>query len=182
MTFLTILGVTEILCSFRLVLEGKTVREIPESSRLEFLEKFSTNSWFFRFRRQHLRGVEYRRYSRLPLRKTLSAIHQKSWEPSFWEAIDSFFSSLCKFGSLKNPFATISSLCELYFRFRLFIFLVQTKKFLWAVTAAQAVQNHGDEWGLTWFFWWGHSLCRGINLPSPISKSSLPITRIPAIF
>ena len=33
MTFLTILGVTEILYSFRLVLEGKTGKEIPESSR-----------------------------------------------------------------------------------------------------------------------------------------------------
>ena len=40
MTFLTIFGVREILCSFRLVLEGKTGKEIPESSRLEFLEKF----------------------------------------------------------------------------------------------------------------------------------------------
>ena len=29
MTFLTILGVTEILCSFRLVLERKTGKEIP---------------------------------------------------------------------------------------------------------------------------------------------------------
>ena len=35
MTFLTILGVIEI-CNFRLVLEGKTSKEIPESSRLEF--------------------------------------------------------------------------------------------------------------------------------------------------
>ena len=41
MTFLTILGVIEILCSFRLVLEGKTGKETPESSRLEFLEVFS---------------------------------------------------------------------------------------------------------------------------------------------
>ena len=40
MTFLTILGVTEILCSFKLVLEGKTGKEIPESLRLESLEKF----------------------------------------------------------------------------------------------------------------------------------------------
>ena len=30
-TFLTILGVTEISCSFRLVLEVKTGKEIPES-------------------------------------------------------------------------------------------------------------------------------------------------------
>ena len=39
-TFLTNLGVMEILCSFRLVLEGKTDKEIPESPRLEFLESF----------------------------------------------------------------------------------------------------------------------------------------------
>ena len=37
------------------------------------------------------------------------------------------FISTCKFGSFKNPFATISSLSELYFRIREFIFLVQTK-------------------------------------------------------
>ena len=37
------------------------------------------------------------------------------------------FSSICKSGRLKNPFASITSLSELYFRFR-FILLVQTKK------------------------------------------------------
>ena len=45
MTFLTILGVREILCSFKLVLEGKIGKGIPESSRLEFLEKFSANNF-----------------------------------------------------------------------------------------------------------------------------------------
>ena len=40
MTFLTFLGVMVILCSFRWVLEGKTGKEIPESSRLEFFQKF----------------------------------------------------------------------------------------------------------------------------------------------
>ena len=45
MSFLTILGVMEILCSFRLVLEGKTGKEIPESSKFEFLEKFSANNF-----------------------------------------------------------------------------------------------------------------------------------------
>ena len=44
MTFLTILGVMEILCRFRLVLEGKTGKEIPESW-LEFLEKFLGNNF-----------------------------------------------------------------------------------------------------------------------------------------
>ena len=33
--------VTELLCSSRLVLEGTTGKAIPDSSRLEFLEKFS---------------------------------------------------------------------------------------------------------------------------------------------
>ena len=37
--------VTEISCSYRLVLEGKTGEEIPESSTLEFLEKFLANNF-----------------------------------------------------------------------------------------------------------------------------------------
>ena len=45
MTFRTIMGVIEILCSVQLVLEGKTGKEIPGSSRLEFLEKFSSNNF-----------------------------------------------------------------------------------------------------------------------------------------
>ena len=44
MTFLAILN---ILCSFILVLEGKTGKEIPESSSLEFLEKFWGNNIAF---------------------------------------------------------------------------------------------------------------------------------------
>ena len=39
------MGVTEIiLCSSRLVLEGKICKEIPESSGLEFFEKFSVKN------------------------------------------------------------------------------------------------------------------------------------------
>ena len=45
MTFLTILGVMEISCSFSLVLEGKAGKEIPESSRFEFLGKFLANNF-----------------------------------------------------------------------------------------------------------------------------------------
>ena len=44
-TFLTILGVTEILCPLKLVLVGKTGKEILDSSRLEFTEKFSANNF-----------------------------------------------------------------------------------------------------------------------------------------
>ena len=38
------------------------------------------------------------------------------------------FISICKLGSFKNPFATITSLSELYLRIRRFFSLVQTKK------------------------------------------------------
>ena len=92
MTFLTILRVTEIFHSFKLVLDGKTGKEIPESSRLGFLEKFSAN-------KLALSGAE-----------------------------DNCFISICKFGSFKNPFTTITNLSELYFRIRRFILLVQTKQ------------------------------------------------------
>ena len=44
MTFLTILGVTEI-CSLTLNLEEKTGKKIPDSSRYEFLERFSANNF-----------------------------------------------------------------------------------------------------------------------------------------
>ena len=45
MIFLTILRLIEILCSLRLVLEGKIGKEIPESLRLECLEKFLANNF-----------------------------------------------------------------------------------------------------------------------------------------
>ena len=43
-TFLTILEVTEILCSFRLGLEAKTGKETPKCL-VEFLEKFLANNF-----------------------------------------------------------------------------------------------------------------------------------------
>ena len=78
----------EILCSFRLVLEGKTLKEVLESSRLEFLEEFLANDFA-------LSDAEDNTLNRggivdLPLLRTLLAICQKSQEPSFWEVMDSF--------------------------------------------------------------------------------------------
>ena len=119
----------EILCSFRLVLEGKTCKEIPESSRFEFLEKFLGNHFALSDAEDNTSGPLNRGgIADLPLLRTLLAIRQKSREPSFWEVMDCYFSSICKFGSFRNPFAMITSLSELYFRFRRFILLVQTKK------------------------------------------------------
>ena len=91
MTFLTILGVTEILCNFRLVLEGKTGKEIPESSRFEFLEKFLANNFALSDAEDSTSGPLNRGgIADLPLLRTLSVIRQKSREPSFWEVMDYF--------------------------------------------------------------------------------------------
>ena len=79
MTFLTILGVMDILCSFRLVLEGKTGKEIPESSRFEFSGKFLANNFALADAEDNTSGPLNRGgVADLPLLRTLLAIHQKS--------------------------------------------------------------------------------------------------------
>ena len=78
MTSLTILGVREILCSFRLVLQGKTGKDIPESSGLEFLEKFSENNLALIDTENNNSGPLNRGITDLPLLRTLLAIRQKS--------------------------------------------------------------------------------------------------------
>ena len=96
MTFLTILEVMEILCSFRLVLEGKTGREIPESSRFEFLEKFLANKFALSDAEDNTSSPLNRGgVADLPLLRMLSAICQKFQEPSFWEVMDSFILVAC---------------------------------------------------------------------------------------
>ena len=54
------------------------------------------------------------------------------------------FIRICKFGSFKNPFSTITSLPELCFRFRSFVLLVEMKK----VTS----MNYGSSTG-SWKPW-----------------------------
>ena len=91
MTFLTILEVMEILCSFRLGLEGRTAKEIPESSRLEFLEKFLANNFALSDAEDNTSSLLNRGgIADLPLLRTLLAICQKSYKPSFWEVMNSF--------------------------------------------------------------------------------------------
>ena len=91
MTFLTILGVMEILCYFRLVLEGKTGKEKSESSRLMFLEKFLANNFALSDPEDNNSALWNRGgIADLPLLKTPLVICQKSQEQSFWEKIDSF--------------------------------------------------------------------------------------------
>ena len=78
MTFLTILEVTEILCTFKLVLEGKTGKEILESSRLDILENFSANNFALSDAEDNTFGPLNRRsIADLPLLRTILAIYQK---------------------------------------------------------------------------------------------------------
>ena len=90
MAFLTILGVTEILCSFKLVIQGKTGREKPESSRSELLEKFSANNFALSDAEDNTSDPLNRgRIADLLLLRTLP-IRQKSRKPIFWEVMNSF--------------------------------------------------------------------------------------------
>ena len=93
MTFLTILAVTEILCSFKLVIEWKAGKEISESSRLEFLEKISGNNFTLSESQYNSSGLLNRGgIADLLFLRTLLAIRQKSRKPLFWEVIESYVS------------------------------------------------------------------------------------------
>ena len=74
------MDVTEI-CSLRLVQEGKTGKEIPESSRLEFVEKFLPKNFAWSDTEGNTSWPLNRGgLADLPFLRTLSAICQKSWE------------------------------------------------------------------------------------------------------
>ena len=147
MTFLTILGVTEIVCSFRLVLEGKTGKEIPESLRLEFLENSSANNFALldaednTFEPLNRRGI-----ANLSWFRALLAICQKSWEPGFWEVMDSFvllaYARLAASGMLLQQWLACLNFS---LESKDLSFWYKWKWFLWTM-AAQATENHGDEW------------------------------------
>ena len=92
MTFLTILGVMEI-CSFRLVLEGKTGKEISKSSRLELLEKFLANNFVLSDAEDKTsRPLNRGGIADLPLLGIV--ICRKSRQPSFWGVILVAYASL----------------------------------------------------------------------------------------
>ena len=80
---------TEILCSFRLVLEGKTGKDILESSRLELLEKFSADNFALSDAEGNTSGsLNEGSITDLPMLRTLLAICQKSQYSRFWEVMD----------------------------------------------------------------------------------------------
>ena len=152
------MGVTEILCSFKLVLEGKTGKEISESSRFEFIEKCSPNNFALSDAEDNTSGPLNRGgRADLHLLRTLLSICQKSREPSFWEVMDSLV--LLAYASLAASRTLLQQLLAcLNFTLEsqdLSFWYKQKTWFLWTMAAAQEAENHGGEWGLNWYFLWG---------------------------
>ena len=76
---------------FQISSKGKTGKEITESSKLEFLDRFLPNN----FALSDAEDNTAERLNRggiadLPFLRKLLAIRQKSREPGFWEVMDSF--------------------------------------------------------------------------------------------
>ena len=93
----------DILCSFRLVLEGKTGKEIPESSRFEFLEKFLANNFALSDAEDDTSDPLNRGgIADLLLFRTLLTIHQESQQPSFWEVVDSVLVAYASLTASRN--------------------------------------------------------------------------------
>ena len=119
MTFPTNLEVTEILCSFLLVLEGKAGKEISELSRIEF------NSFVQSEAECNTSGpLNKESIADLPLLTTFLAICQKPRSKFLGSNRCFCFISISQFDSFKNPFAKITFLSEFPFRYRRFVLLV----------------------------------------------------------
>ena len=114
MTFLTSLGVTEILCSFGLVIEGKIGKKIPESLRLEVFKNFSANSFALSDEEDNTSGPFNRVGNEIYFFEKTIRNSPKVLRAKFLESDGLFsFISMCKFHSFKNLFATVTSLSEL---------------------------------------------------------------------
>ena len=95
MTFLTILGVTEILCNFRLVLEENTGKEMQFLANNFALSDAENNTSV---------PLNTGGTADLPLLKTILVIRQKSWQPHFWYVMGSFVLSVYASWQLQEPF------------------------------------------------------------------------------
>ena len=76
---------------FQISSRRKTVKEITESPRLEFLEKFLANNFALSDAEDNTsKPLNRGGIADLSLLRTLLAIRQKYRERSFWEVMDSF--------------------------------------------------------------------------------------------
>ena len=120
MTFLITFGVTEILCSFRLVTEGKTVRKVTVRILREVFSK-----QFALWDAEENASRPFNRGGTSDLANTLLTIRQKFLERGFWQVMDSsVLVAYANSAASRTFFATITSLYQLYLRFRRFILLL----------------------------------------------------------
>ena len=156
-----VMGVREI-CNSRLVLEVNTGKEVPVSSRLELLRKvFSEQFCFIRCRRQHIWAGGCNRFTFVENTITNSL---KVPTAKFLGSDGIFFNEsfvLSAYASLAASRTFLQWLLA-YLNFTLnskdFCWHKRKKWFLWATVAAKVaakvVENHGDEWSLTWYLRW----------------------------
>ena len=154
MTFLTILGVSEILCSFRLVIKGETGKKIPESSRLEFLEKYSVKILFYQMQKTTPLGCWIEEFSRFTFFENTISNSSKVLRAKFLEKDGLFY--LLAYASFTASRTFLQQLLAcLNFRITRFILLLQTKK----VTS----MNYGSNTS-SWKLW----RCERLDLISPM--------------
>ena len=107
-TFLYNFWTQRIFFSFRLVLEGKTGKKIPDSLRLEFLKKIFENSFALS---EHLRSIKWTRYFRFTFVENTISNSAKASKPRFLGSNRLFgFISISKFDSFKNHFPTTTKI------------------------------------------------------------------------
>ena len=112
----------------------------------------------------------------LPSLRTLLASRQNFREPSFWEVIDSFVLLACASLAVSRTLLQ-RLLASLNFTLEsedLSFWCKWEKCFLWTMVAAQAAENHDDEWDVTCYFLWG------IYTSVPTHGSSLKWSQIPS--
>ena len=98
---------------FQISSRRKTGKEIPGSSRLEFLEKFSANNFALSDAEDNIsRLLKRGGIADFHLLRTLLTICLPKVTRAKLLEINGLF-SISKFGSFRNPFATVTSLCEL---------------------------------------------------------------------
>ena len=138
----------------------RTTARIPsgpdtfDESRLEFLAK---NFALSEIEDNTSRTLNRGGIANLPLFRTLLAIWQK---PSFWDVMD-FFVLLAhaNLGASRNLLQWLLACLNCALDSEDLFYWCKWKK-QWTMAAAQAAENHGDEWGLTWYLRWG--ICTSI--------------------
>ena len=124
---------------------------------MKFFEKFLANNFALSNTEENTSGPLNRGgIVDLSLLRTLLAIQQMSWEPSFLEMINSFVSlAYVSFAASRTLLQHLLACLNFTLDSDLFFSCKRKKWFLWIIAAAQAAENHGDECGLTWYLRWG---------------------------